>query len=218
MSKIGPWWVARLKFTISLGNFNLGGRSCISSIFGPLGFGSSSAWGPKSHPTRNTPDTKQRHLWGDFQLQQLSRWRAADIAACCSNNVVSCGVWFHRGFVLLCSFHEFWVIFLRKLRQNLAISNLRFENAAMIGFAIAIFGDGPVYVLSSQRTLLYKNSTESKFTTERKIATAVAKQYGECSEMFFPKENHWEIKGRFRKRVVLANVPSFRFSFRGNIR
>ena len=29
---------------------------------------------------------------------------------------------------------------------------------------------------------------------------------------------HWEIRGRFRKRVVLANVPSFRFSFRGNIR
>ena len=31
------------------------------------------------------------------------------------------------------------------------------------------------------------------------------------------KGAHWEIKGRFRKRVVLANVPSFRFSFRGNI-
>ena len=30
--------------------------------------------------------------------------------------------------------------------------------------------------------------------------------------------DHWEIKGRFRKRVVLANVPSFRFSFLGNIR
>ena len=29
---------------------------------------------------------------------------------------------------------------------------------------------------------------------------------------------HWEIKGQFRKRVVLSNVPSFRFSFRGNIR
>ena len=29
---------------------------------------------------------------------------------------------------------------------------------------------------------------------------------------------HWETKGRFRKRVVLANVPSFRFSFRRNIR
>ena len=29
---------------------------------------------------------------------------------------------------------------------------------------------------------------------------------------------HWEIKGRFRKRVVLANVLSFRFSFRGKIR
>ena len=34
----------------------------------------------------------------------------------------------------------------------------------------------------------------------------------------FPVFVHWEIKGRFRKRVVLANVPSFRFSFRGNIR
>ena len=29
---------------------------------------------------------------------------------------------------------------------------------------------------------------------------------------------HWETKGRFCKRVVLANVPSFRFSFRGNMR
>ena len=29
---------------------------------------------------------------------------------------------------------------------------------------------------------------------------------------------HWEIKGRFRKRMVLANVPSFLFSFRGNMR
>ena len=29
---------------------------------------------------------------------------------------------------------------------------------------------------------------------------------------------HWEIRGGFRKRVVLANVPSFRFSFRGNMR
>ena len=28
----------------------------------------------------------------------------------------------------------------------------------------------------------------------------------------------WEIKGRLRKRVVLANVPSFRFSFRGSMR
>ena len=31
-------------------------------------------------------------------------------------------------------------------------------------------------------------------------------------------KNHWETKGWFRKRVVLANVPSFRFSFRGNMR
>ena len=29
---------------------------------------------------------------------------------------------------------------------------------------------------------------------------------------------HWETKGWFRKRVVLANVPSFRLSFRGNMR
>ena len=28
-------------------------------------------------------------------------------------------------------------------------------------------------------------------------------------------ESHWEIKGRFRERVVLANIPSFRFSLRG---
>ena len=31
------------------------------------------------------------------------------------------------------------------------------------------------------------------------------------------KKCHWETKGRFRKRVVLTNVPSFRFSFRGNM-
>ena len=37
-------------------------------------------------------------------------------------------------------------------------------------------------------------------------------------ELLYPKSFHWEIKGRFPKRVVLANVPSFRFSFRGNIR
>ena len=35
---------------------------------------------------------------------------------------------------------------------------------------------------------------------------------------YFFTGRYWEIKGRFRKRVVLANVPSFRFSFRGNIR
>ena len=29
---------------------------------------------------------------------------------------------------------------------------------------------------------------------------------------------HWETKGRFRKRAVLANVPSFRFSFWRNMR
>ena len=33
-----------------------------------------------------------------------------------------------------------------------------------------------------------------------------------------PPERNPEIKGRFRKRVVLANVPLFRFSFRGNMR
>ena len=29
---------------------------------------------------------------------------------------------------------------------------------------------------------------------------------------------HWKIQGRFPKRAALANVPSFRFSFRGNLR
>ena len=33
-----------------------------------------------------------------------------------------------------------------------------------------------------------------------------------------PQHFHWEIKGQSPKRVVLANVPSFRFSFWGNIR
>ena len=33
-----------------------------------------------------------------------------------------------------------------------------------------------------------------------------------------PYKVHREIRGRFRKRVVLANVSSFRFSFRGNMR
>ena len=41
-----------------------------------------------------------------------------------------------------------------------------------------------------------------------------------CRFVFFPaafctSKNHWETKGRFRKRVVLANVPLFRFSFGG---
>ena len=36
--KTRGWWAARLKFSISLENFNPGGRrSCIFSIFGPLG-------------------------------------------------------------------------------------------------------------------------------------------------------------------------------------
>ena len=56
---------------------------------------------PQCQPTRNTPDMKQRHLWGDFQLQQLSRLQARDVPDRCSNNVVSCGEWFHRGFVVL---------------------------------------------------------------------------------------------------------------------
>ena len=67
--------------------------------------GPSLHWGPQippqCHPTRNTPDMKHHHLWGDFQLQQLSRLRARDVPATCRNNVVSYGVWFHRGFVVL---------------------------------------------------------------------------------------------------------------------
>ena len=39
-----------------------------------------------------------------------------------------------------------------------------------------------------------------------------------CMKLQLGSFSHWEIKGRFRKRVVLANVPSFRFSFWGNIR
>ena len=59
---------------------------------------------------------------------------------------------------------------------------------------------------------------------ERKCAqTQVRKraqkaQKGRKKKKNNPVKIHWEIKGRFPKRVVLANVPSFRFSFRGNIR
>ena len=37
--KKAVWWVARLKLSISLGNFNPRGRSWILSFFGPLGLG-----------------------------------------------------------------------------------------------------------------------------------------------------------------------------------
>ena len=40
--------------------------------------------------------------------------------------------------------------------------------------------------------------------------------HGNC--VAFSLSFHLETKGRLRKRVVLVNVPSFRFSFRGNIR
>ena len=36
--KQGVWWVVRLKFSISIENFNPGGRSWFFSIFGPLGY------------------------------------------------------------------------------------------------------------------------------------------------------------------------------------
>ena len=41
-----------------------------------------------------------------------------------------------------------------------------------------------------------------------------------CNASTIPREMkvHWDIKGRFCKRVVLANVPSLRFSFQGNMR
>ena len=38
------------------------------------------------------------------------------------------------------------------------------------------------------------------------------------SKCFRAIKSRWETKGRFLKRVVLANVPSFRFPFRGNMR
>ena len=64
-------------------------------------------------PTRNTHDMKQRHLWGDFQLQQLSRLRARDVLARCRNYVVSCGVWFHRGFVVLWPSFKYYIVLLQ---------------------------------------------------------------------------------------------------------
>ena len=43
-------------------------------------------------PNTKHINMKQCYLWWDFQLQQLSRLRARDVPARCSDNVVSCGV------------------------------------------------------------------------------------------------------------------------------
>ena len=43
-------------------------------------------------------------------------------------------------------------------------------------------------------------------------------RYGNSISTAYAQYSLVEIKRRFRKRVVLANVPSFRFLFRGNIR
>ena len=51
------------------------------------------------------------------------------------------------------------------------------------------------------------------FLREQKSPHRSSRQFLKCG-----RNTHWEIKGRFRERVVLANVPSFRFSFRWNIR
>ena len=51
---------------------------------------------------------------------------------------------------------------------------------------------------------------------------SLPKQYSQMVFRPFPADpervSHQETEGRFCKRVVLANVPSFRFSFRGNMR
>ena len=66
-----------------------------------------------------------------------------------------------------------------------------------------------------------------KWRIELETKTALHRGLGDLRSKHYPNmmlraqvtyHVHWEIKGRFRKRVVLANVPSFRFSFRGNIR
>ena len=60
------------------------------------------------------------------------------------------------------------------------------------------------------------------FPGARKPKSYSISQFGKNFPEIFPRSpprvSHRETKGRFRKRVVLANVPSFRFSFQGNIR
>ena len=63
--KIGVCWVARLKFSISIENFNPGGRSWIFSIFGPLGL-----WNCSS----GSDFRFRQFLWGGFPWTGKSRF------------------------------------------------------------------------------------------------------------------------------------------------
>ena len=65
----------------------------------------------------------------------------------------------------------------------------------------------------------FQNSTQKSGNKNSHCTPAGPFAWDSLRDSFeIPSLFHWEIKGRFRKRVVLANVPSFRFSFRGNIR
>ena len=54
----------------------------------------------------------------------------------------------------------------------------------------------------------------SRFGVQRSPEGSLWSHLGEAPKVIF---FHWVTKGRFQKRVVLANVPSFRSSFWGNI-
>ena len=63
-----------------------------------------------------------------------------------------------------------------------------------------------------------KNGQKQTAQKVRRGAKKCKKRSKTSKSRWKSAESHWETKGRFRKRVVLANVPSFRFSFRGNMR
>ena len=62
--KIGVWWVARLKISISIENFNPGGRSWIFSIFGPLGNCSEVGNGPNTVSRSTVSNTELSEFFG----------------------------------------------------------------------------------------------------------------------------------------------------------
>ena len=74
---------------------------------------------------------------------------------------------------------------------------------------------GPVSILIS---IFFPFPAFSGFPCHTSPAWSLSSRWLSCSSACVLLKSHWEIKGRFRKRMVLANVPSFRFSFWGNMR
>ena len=68
-----------------------------------------------------------------------------------------------------------------------------------------------------RRSLPEQSSLRESVLVTDSRCMAIATQMSLRFHLARTAKTHWEIKGRFRKRVVLANLPSSRFSFRVNM-